>query len=77
VSSDLYFLAGIKGKNLITDKEVKLDPIIDLNFKFTYLLSDHFNVFVSANNVFNKNYQRYLYYPTQGVNFLGGLSYSF
>lgn len=77
VSSDLYFLAGIKGKNFITDKEVKLDPIIDLNFKFTYLLSDHFNVFVSANNVFNKNYQRYLYYPTQGVNFLGGLSYSF
>lgn len=77
VSSDLYFLAGIKGKNFVTDKEVKLDPIIDLNFKFTYLLSDHFNVFVSANNVFNKNYQRYLYYQTQGVNFLGGLSYSF
>jgi hypothetical protein len=77
VSSDLYFLAGIKGKNFVTDREVKLDPIIDLNFKFTYLLSDHFNVFVSANNVFNKNYQRYLYYPTQGVNFLGGLSYSF
>ena len=77
VSSDLYFLSGIKGKNFVTNKEIKLDPIIDLNFKFTYLLSDHFNVFVSANNVFNKNYQRYLYYPTQGVNFLGGLSYSF
>ena len=77
VSSDLYFLSGLKGKNFVTNKEVKLDPIIDLNFKFTYLLSDHFNVFVSANNVFNKNYQRYSYYPTQGVNFLGGLSYSF
>ena len=77
VSSDLYFLSGIKGKNPVTNREVKLNPIIDLNFKFTYLLSDHFNVFVSANNVFNKNYQRYLYYPTQGVNFLGGLSYSF
>ena len=77
VSSDLYFLSGIKGKNFVTNREVKLDPIIDLNFKFTYLLSEHFNIFVSANNVFNKNYQRYLYYPTQGVNFLGGLSYSF
>ena len=77
VSSDLYVLAGIKGKNFVTDKEIKLDPIIDLNFKFTYLISDHFNVFVSANNILNKNYQRYLYYPTQGVNFLGGLSYSF
>ena len=77
VSSDLYFLAGIKGKNFVTDKEIKLDPIIDLNFKFTYLISEHFDVFVSANNILNKNYQRYLYYPTQGVNFLGGLSYSF
>lgn len=77
VSSDLYFLSGIRGKNFVTNREVKLDPIIDLNFKFTYLLTDHFNVFVSANNVFNRNYQRYLYYPTQGVNFLGGLSYSF
>ena len=77
VSSDLYFLAGIKGKNFITDKEVKLNPIIDLNFKFTYLISEHFDVFVSANNILNKNYQRYLYYPTKGVNFLCGLSYSF
>jgi len=77
VSSDLYFLSGIKGRNFQTDKEINLDPIVDLNFKFTYLISDHFNVFVSANNIFNKNYQRYLYYPTQGVNFLAGLSYSF
>jgi len=77
LSSDLYFLSGIKGKNFQTDQEIKLDPIVDLNFKFTYLISDHLNFFVSVNNVFNKNYQRYLYYPTQGVNFLGGLSYSF
>ncbi len=77
VSSDLYFMSGLQGKNFQTNKEIKLDAIIDLNFKFTYLISDHFDVFVSANNVLGKNYQRYLYYPTQGVNFLGGLSYSF
>jgi hypothetical protein len=77
VSSDLYFMSGMQGKNFQTNKEIKLDAIIDLNFKFTYLISDHFDVFVSANNVLSNNYQRYLYYPTQGVNFLGGLSYSF
>lgn len=77
ISSDLFILTGLKGNNYQTNKEIKLDPIIDLNFKFTYIISDHFNVFVSANNVLGKNYQRYLYYPTQGVNFLGGLSYSF
>jgi hypothetical protein len=77
VSSDLYFMSGMQGKNFQTNKEIKLDAIIDLNFKFTYLISDHFDVFVSANNVLSNNYQRYLYYPSQGVNFLGGLSYSF
>jgi hypothetical protein len=77
VSSDLYFMSGMQGKNFQTNKEVKLDAIIDLNFKFTYLIGEHFNVFVSANNILGNNYQRYLYYPTQGVNFLGGLSYSF
>ena len=77
ISSDLFILTGLKGNNYQTNKEIKLDPIIDLSFKFTYLVSDHFNVFISANNVLGKNYQRYLYYPTQGVNFLGGLSYSF
>ncbi|MDZ7936571.1 MAG: TonB-dependent receptor [Emticicia sp.] len=77
VSSDLFILTGLRGKNFVTNKEIKIDPIIDLNFKFTYIISDHFNVFVSANNVLGKNYQRYLYYPVQGVNFLGGLSYSF
>jgi hypothetical protein len=77
VSSDLYFMSGMQGKNFQTNKEIKLDAIIDLNFKFTYLISNHFDVFVSANNVLSNNYQRYLYYPSQGVNFLGGLSYSF
>jgi hypothetical protein len=77
VSSDLYFMSGMQGKNFQTNKEIKLDAIIDLNFKFTYLIGEHFNVFVSANNVLGNNYQRYLYYPSQGVNFLGGLSYSF
>lgn len=77
VSSDWYIISGLKGKNVQTDREVKLKPIIDLNLKFTYLLSDHWDVFISANNILNKSYQRYLYYPTQGVNFLGGMSYSF
>jgi outer membrane receptor protein involved in Fe transport len=77
LASDFYMMTGLKGKNYVTDREVKLKSIIDLNFKATYLLSDHLNLFISVNNILNKSYQRYLYYPTQGVNFLGGLSYSF
>lgn len=77
VSSDIYFITGLKGKNLITNKEQNLSSIFDLNLKFTYLITDRFNVFVSANNILGKEYQRYLYYPQQGINFLAGLSYSF
>ncbi len=77
VSSDIFMLTGLKGKNFTTNTEESLPTIFDLNFKFTYVITDQFNIFVSANNVLNKNYQRYLYYPQQGVNFLAGLSFSF
>lgn len=77
LASDFYFITGLKGKNYVSNREVKLNSIIDLNLKATYLLSEHLDLFISVNNILNKSYQRYLYYPTQGVNFLGGLSYSF
>lgn len=77
VSSDIFMLTGLKGKNFITNTEVSLPIIFDLNFKFTYVITDQLNIFVSANNILNKKYERYLYYPQQGVNFLGGLSFSF
>ena len=70
-------LTGLKGKNFKSNVEESLPMIFDLNFKFTYVITDQLNLFVSANNVLNKNYQRYLYYPQQGVNFLAGLSFSF
>lgn len=77
ISTDLYFLGGIQGKNLVTNKIQKLDPIIDLNTKFTYLLTDQISAFVSLNNILGKNYQRYSYYQQQGLNFLLGLAFSF
>ncbi len=77
VSSDIFMLTGLKGKNFKSNVEESLPMIFDLNFKFTYVITDQLNLFVSANNVLNKNYQRYLYYPQQGVNFLAGLSFSF
>lgn len=77
ISTDFYLIGGMEGKNLITNKIVKLDPIIDLNTKFTYLLTDQISAFVSLNNLLGKNYQRYTYYQQQGLNFLLGLSFSF
>ena len=45
--------------------------------KIDYFLGKQISAFVSLNNIFGQNYQRYLYYQTQGLNFLGGISYSF
>jgi hypothetical protein len=77
ISTDFYLLTGISGKNFVSDSEVKLPAIIDLNSKFTYQLSDRISAFVSLNNILGQNNQRYLYYKQQGLNFLVGVSFSF
>lgn len=77
VTADFYMLRGIKAKNFQTGEVTKLPVIADLNFKIDYLLTRNFSAFVSLNNVLGKQYQRYQYYPQQGINFIGGLSFSF
>jgi hypothetical protein len=77
VTADLYVLRGIKAKNFQSGEVTKLPVITDLNLKIDYLLTKNFSAFVSLNNVLGKQYQRYQYYPQQGLNFIGGLSFSF
>jgi outer membrane receptor protein involved in Fe transport len=42
-----------------------------------YRITPKFSIFAQANNLTNRRYQRYLNYPSQGINVLGGASYSF
>ncbi|WP_052353402.1 TonB-dependent receptor [Dyadobacter tibetensis] len=77
ITSDFYILKGMKAKNFQSGIVQKLPVIADLNFKIDYLLTQNFSAFVAINNVFGKQYQRYQYYPQQGLNFIGGLSFSF
>ena len=76
-SANFYYLAGIQGKNYVSNRVQKLDPIADLNLKAEYLFSNNFSTFLAINNIFAQKYQRYLYYPQQGLNALVGLTYSF
>ncbi|MDN5213586.1 hypothetical protein QQ020_16055 [Fulvivirgaceae bacterium BMA12] len=76
-SSDLYTMGGIKAKNFITDEEVELDPIVDLNFKVDYRYSDQVSMFLNFNNVLSKNYERYYNYPSRGFMLMVGLTYAF
>lgn len=77
VTADLYFFEGIKNKNPLSNVIYSLKPIYDANLKIDYFLGKQVSAFVSLNNIFGQNYQRYLYYQVQGLNFLGGISYSF
>ncbi|AQG79239.1 hypothetical protein [Spirosoma montaniterrae] len=77
ITADLYFYEGIKNRNFVSGLTYTLKPIYDANVKIDYFLGRQVSAFVSLNNIFGQNYQRYLYYQVQGLNFLGGISYSF
>lgn len=76
-SVDMFLLSGIYAQNPFNFNEVsKLPTITDINTKFDYLLNEQFSVFVQLNNLLGNNYQRFLFYPKQGLNFLVGLNLS-
>ncbi|MFN3850611.1 MAG: TonB-dependent receptor [Spirosomataceae bacterium] len=74
---DLFFIGSTYAQNLLTEKEYKIKPIWDLNAEFDYLFSKQFTAFVKLNNIIGQKYQRFLYYPNQGLNFLVGINLSF
>lgn len=77
VLPELYYLGGLYGFNPRTQKASTLDNILDINVKGEYAITEKFTASLSANNILGKNYQRYLFYPTQGFNFTATLAYSF
>ena len=60
-----------------TETPRQTDAVIDLNLRGDYRITPKFSIFAQANNLANRHYQRYLNYPSQGINVIGGASYSF
>jgi hypothetical protein len=54
-----------------------MDMAVDLNIRGNYDISRKFAVFAQLNNFGFQKYERWLGYPVQSFNFLGGISYSF
>ena len=54
-----------------------IPSFFDLSAGAEYKATKQLGIFVKANNMFNTEYQRYLYYPKLGFNILGGLNFSF
>ncbi len=58
-------------------KKSTIPSFFDLSAGAEYKATKQLGIFVKANNMFNTEYQRYLYYPKLGFNILGGLNFSF
>ncbi|WP_321478673.1 TonB-dependent receptor [uncultured Bacteroides sp.] len=55
----------------------KMPNVINVKTGFTYQLLPHTSIYAQFDNLLNKKYQYYYTYPTEGINFLGGLSFHF
>ena len=73
---DLYFISNTVGNDPFIFEDVKIPAIIDVNAEITYLFSEQFSAFVKLNNLVGNNYQRFLYYPQMGLNFVAGINVS-
>ena len=65
------------GRKKEMDHLEKLSPVSNLYIGAAYHLFKGVSVYARINNLLNKDYQYYLGYPTEGINFLGGLSFQF
>lgn len=56
---------------------MKTDPVSNLYLGGSYEIFKGISVYAQANNLLNKEYRYYWGYPTEGINFVGGVSFRF
>ncbi|GAB5401403.1 MAG: TonB-dependent receptor [Aureisphaera sp.] len=56
---------------------VTLDAYLDANVNLGYRINDRLSVFVKGSNLLNDDYQKWLFYPVQGIQGLLGATYKF
>ena len=56
---------------------ITLDSYFDANAHVGYKINDQLSVFAKANNIANQDYQRWMNFPVQGIQFLAGATYQF
>ncbi len=76
-NTEIYYLGGITAKNFVRNRKVELEPVVDVNVKADYAVTDRISAFLSLNNLLNRKYQRFLYYPNRGLTVMLGATYSF
>ena len=82
--ANVFYVGERKDQKLNTDivyitapSPITLSSYFDLNAHLGYKYSDRLTVFLRANNIANKAYQKWLDYPTQGFQIVLGANYKF
>ncbi len=86
-NADLYFQTETNARlrtfdsnnanTTIIESVRKIDAFADLSLGLSYQYNKQIGAFIRGNNLFNKAYERYLYYPNYGLNVLGGFTFAF
>lgn len=82
--ASLYFVGERKDQESVTGTLIFVEPVtitldsyFDANAHVGYKVNDQFSVFAKVNNIANQNYQRWMNFPVQGIQFLAGATYQF
>jgi hypothetical protein len=76
IKAELYSANGISALDA-AGKEQNLKALLDLSAGAHYQINNNFGAFLDINNLINNKSERWLGYPTYGINVLGGLTARF
>ncbi len=62
---------------LVDPVTITLDSYFDANAHLGYKINEQLSVFAKVNNIANQDYQRWMNFPVQGIQFLAGATYQF
>lgn len=77
LSSEFYYMGGIRALDPETTETESLKALADLNLKGEYFFKKLYSGFISVHNLLNNKNEPFLYYPTQGFRLMLGASASF
>ncbi len=82
--ASLYFVGERKDQQDVLGDLIDANPInttldsyFDANAHVGYKINDQLSIFAKVNNIANQDYERYLNFPVQGIQFLAGATYQF
>ncbi len=73
----LQQLFGMQTQNPVSETIYDLKPIHDLSVSISYKFTDRISAFANGYNLIGQNYQRFVYYPNNGITAIVGGKYIF